>query len=835
MSEYIGSITLASISDGADGSTYSISSSEGKILKFYNIPSGNISFSPETIGFWVEERLSNEPTRLIPGINYDTDIEILGSSKFKHLWSFLKSLKVTQGSGKIELLDLIRQIDTTTNTVYFNIFKLIDENLDIDFSAGENLKRDFAELTSLISSENIYFVFKVFSIGSPDKDLPEDKKLIIQLPISCEFGTTVDMASFALTSSAIQAAVGNSRMKFDVDGLHILNGGFDISNDNVIDTDENGNIIYEKLLSYDNDAKSLYIKGNGTFTGIIEATAGKFTGDITALNLKTDKGTIGGWNITENGLTSSTNDGIKPAIQLLSNGEIIAQNIELGQNATLSGKLTIGKNVFIQSGNESGNNIILQAGKTELYENGKMVLGDKDNQIILDAANSSIYCDNDTWKITPTWAEFKNVSVSGKIVSTIFEANKVQAVGGSMIFKPSFQVVDQEERNGVTELILDATEEDFSIDITNPGVISKDYYIGALQNGILLDYSQITSVDKNNKKITLNKKVSGTVDAVLILGQNNSCVIGIDSGNSDIGILAKRRGITVSNVNFDTLSSTVQAYLGDLEGFDGGSAKGTGLYAENVYLKGSLVSNAEERKKAGINTLNEAIFSKDIFSSDTKDNSNIIFWAGADSLDNNDIQNAPFQVSENGTLYAQKGIFKGSIITEADIYGSKIYAAKLYGWKGDSIVDKANAALSIYDASYGINFYKTEDDKEINILSIGSNGFSVGEDNNKKTFTSIVFNNSIPSVSFTAKEFITENGTTLQGSSLVLDQSKINLQNNSILLTTSSANNGLFIEKGTTTIQSSQLIINNKMYLGNQKKLEYRELDSGYYNLYITE
>lgn len=203
MSEYIGSITLASISDGADGSTYSISSSEGKILKFYNLSSGNISFSPETIGFWVEERLSDEPTRLVPGIHYDTDIEILGNSKFKHLWSFLKLLKVTQGSEKIELLDLIRQINTVTNTVYFNIFKLIDENLDIDFSEDKDLESDFAELTSLISSENIYFVFKAFSIGSPDKDSPEDKRLIIKSPISCEFGTTIDMASFALTSSAI--------------------------------------------------------------------------------------------------------------------------------------------------------------------------------------------------------------------------------------------------------------------------------------------------------------------------------------------------------------------------------------------------------------------------------------------------------------------------------------------------------------------------------------------------------------------------------------------------------------------------------------------------------
>ena len=37
-----------------------------------------------------------------------------------------------------------------------------------------------------------------------------------------------------------------------------------------------------------------------------------------------------------------------------------------------------------------------------------------------------------------TWAEFKNVNVSGKIVSTVFEVNKVQAVGGSMILKPAF-------------------------------------------------------------------------------------------------------------------------------------------------------------------------------------------------------------------------------------------------------------------------------------------------------------------------------------------------------------------------------------------------------------
>jgi hypothetical protein len=79
--------------------------------------------------------------------------------------------------------------------------------------------------------------------------------------------------------------------------------------------------------------------------------------------------------------------------------------------------------------------------------------------------------------------------------------------------------------------------------------------------------------------------------------------------------------------------------LGDLTGIN--ENYGTGLFAENVFLKGSLITKVGEGSYAGINTLNGAqatVFEqKGIGSKEGYDKSKIVIWAGAKNNKDEDI------------------------------------------------------------------------------------------------------------------------------------------------------------------------------------------------------
>ena len=67
---------------------------------------------------------------------------------------------------------------------------------------------------------------------------------------------------------------------------------------------------------------------------------------------------------------------------------------------------------------------------------------------------------------------------------------------------------------------------------------------------------------------------------------------------------------------------------------------GYGLFANNVYLKGALITELSDGY-AGINTNSKASFNKtNIYPELKEDTSEIVIWAGANSLDN--ISEAPF-------------------------------------------------------------------------------------------------------------------------------------------------------------------------------------------------
>ena len=104
-----------------------------------------------------------------------------------------------------------------------------------------------------------------------------------------------------------------------------------------------------------------------------------------------------------------------------------------------------------------------------------------------------------------------------------------------------------------------------------------------------------------------------------------------------------------------------------------------------------------------------------------KDTSKIVFWAGADKIDSESIARAYFQVTEAGSLYAQRAKLEDTLLVGGIIKAAEIHTAKLDGNEG---------ALSIYDGSKGIQFKKGGDENpEQVIFSINTSGLVAGDKN----------------------------------------------------------------------------------------------------------
>lgn len=507
--------------------------------------------------------------------------------------------------------------------------------------------------------------------------------------------------------------------------------------------------VNDQLFGY-NETGGLFIKGNSEFTGTVYATAGSFTGEVNAQTLTGNKGYIGGWILKENGLYSNDNlafnsnityyeyndgtyqpvnydepnllktyyvlvdntyiplniadvvDTTNTSIQLMSNdngvGNIKATYIELGEGATIKKSICLNESnpkVYIYNPNDSeAGGKFLEAGNVTLTQDGILNLGN----IILDGVNSRIY--GTRFSITPDVASFENVTVSGKIATTVFETNHTQAVGGSMFFKPSYKITSVSG----TQITLD----------TNYPNESGNYIYLVRKDGTLeTKYYQINNV--NNNIVTLDTAPSQdvTYNTLIDLGTNDSVIIGVNSNDSGVkGLLP--RGITISKFNINNNEeqfSKPKVFIGDLSHAEiDPNITGFGLYSENVFLTGSLITQVQNSYYAGVNTLDGVINNK--FSNDP---SEIIFWAGSEDTTPANIKEAPFQVTRQGSIYATRGRFTGEI-TSSDIYTSRIHGTN----------NSSEYGLAFYDIVDGIVFKEggQTDDTAVKVFTIGQNGFS---------------------------------------------------------------------------------------------------------------
>lgn len=698
----------------------------------------------------------------------------------------------------------------------------------------------FETLLQIISEDNIAEFEILVSIQNKDISL---NKII---PI--EFGLTDSMAKFILSAEAISMLINNTKLVFTEEGLNVYNGGFVIYGKDI--DAETQQEIEVPIFYYDPGENQLHVKGSGEFTGTIHATEGSFTGDVSANTLISNKGYIGSFIIRNDGLYSTEGavldenneyDVTGSKLKLLGGdgaGLIEADNINLGTGAHINHYIKIGNNCFIHNPDEYAGNFIevLHDGvdAISLNENGVMKIG----QLTLDGKDSIIY--GNSFSITPDVANFSNVTVSGKISTAVFEKGHVQSVGGILMFKPAYNI---ESYSGKT-IVLDSKY---------TGSIGNYVYLvnedGNLLNGLM----KVDTISSDYKTITLTTDaVSETKLVSLIdIGVENDLVIGVNSTDVRTSFL-QPRGITISEFKLNSgKTQTIEeqtnpkVFLGDLDksgiDFSGISAaykqtRGFGLFAENVYLTGALTTRIDtvggNSSFAGMNTLDGVHANK--FKDDEghlTDTSAIVFWAGANSVDEKAIQDAYFQVTEQGSIYAARAKFTDSIITDAGIYGSSLHGADIYTARIHGNGDKDGEGLSFYDTSKGIKFFRGEygdtSPAPSEVFSLGTDGLKKGDD----YFISITNNG----VDFSGKNYYTDRTQSsyihLKNNSIIgarLNENKQEVEVSKILFDNTGIN--LISQERKVVLNAPNVQIGNTIYFGNQ--MMYEQLGTGY-NLYV--
>lgn len=784
--------------NGESSSQYHLEGNQTEVLKFIN-KNGSTSFSPENLQFMIYREVTDPNSS--PPYEYITDL-----SPYK----FALNVIDIESGNSYEIDRALILFDEEQHS--FNI-DLHDLNVEV------------VALNILMNKECI--------LKATYDLLVEGNNYHLENYINVRYGMKKDMAQLSVNASDIVAAIQNTKLAFSADGLTIQNGGFKI-------IDNSGN---ELLKSTSGD---LIITGTinanaGYFRGKLEGASGSFSGEVVA-----ESGKIGGFIIAENKLYSeagfSDDDGQDTPNVVLegTTGNVFIQNLSLGTGAIVEDYIKFGSNnsAYIYNPNLHDNEFI-KAEQITLRTDGTFKIG----QIECWGGDGT---DNDPGYIgTKKWTIFGNGTATFEdiyadnvhLMDTILEASSVQAVGSLMLFKDSWSI------NNIAGSIITVSG------LTNLE-LGDWIYSG---DSVYKVESVILTEDEQNTVLQLNK-VYEESDGLIItkFGQTRESnnpgfilsALGEKTRLNDPREFAAGNAFTISDFEEQqngALKYNKRLVLGQLEGATSDrNITGIGLYADNVFLNGSLTTKVGTESFAGVNTIGEATANK----FGTNDQSRIVFWAGSASSSNSDIQEAPFQVSEKGSIYAGKGIFKDSIISDSVIQGADIYAARIHGG-----TTTESAELAIYDTSKGIVFKEGYNSTEKEIFSIRANGFQVEDnhfikiENNKVLFygSGVILNNSDTSylelgnnnseAFFSFKEIQEDKNMGTEKSYQSFTKNGITLG----FLLDNQRTEAINVQQNTLSLDSKSIWLNENIYFGsNTTYMQYKKVDGGY-DLFINE
>ena len=567
--------------------------------------------------------------------------------------------------------------------------------------------------------------------------------------VDVRYNISADMATLDLQAAGIVAAIQDSKMTFNANGLTIENGALQIvktengTTTPLLYADELGNLIMRGIIYAEGGKFSGELEAaTGTFSGTLTAATGNFSGEINA-----NSGTIGGFIISENQLVSQAQDenGSYNIVLNGSDGTLEANNIIIGTGAQIKDYIKIGDItesngpnylVKLKRANTSSDSFLTVTKQQEeilaLKADGQIIVGNNENSIIINGGEGYIQSQNYEngmgWRIANDRSIFNDVTVRGSIRASVLEYGETQAIGGALLVRPSTRIIK-------TEVIdishLAENQQDFYtklyVEETN-GFNIGDYcrIDSQTENIIGFDYYEIIEIDHSNKTIIVNGNARSSAGKALVsfgsVSEERQDNVGISINGSVDDSFGPPQSISVFDFDPNRQGSKIvpKIVLGKLpdDGDIYGYAAGTyGLYAENVLLKGSLVTQAKTNEQgftySGISTLYSGSNSpnSDKYAQWFGENNTgeILLWAGAKGTNKEEIEDSKFFVDRNGNLFAGSGYFKGTIITDATITASAIETATIRG-SGDT------PALTIEDASKGIHFTATNELGESTIV-----------------------------------------------------------------------------------------------------------------------
>lgn len=485
--------------------------------------------------------------------------------------------------------------------------------------------------------------------------------------------------------------------------------------------------IFSGTLEGANGSFSGELKGaTGIFSGELQGATGVFTGNITA-----QSGTIGGFEISNDKLSSIKKGNNEKSYIILdgTNGKITAENIELGNGAEVKDQISFkgadGTVAYLQNPTLY-DGVVLSAKDIKLRTSGVLEFGDI--KIFGDKTNPTIK--SSLWTIDKDKAVFNNViAQGGTIENVVFKNSTVQGAGGIMFFKPSYSGTSISSTDTETVFIVEETGlkiGDHVIVNGQEGDVTTIEQTRVTISGVKFEKDKTVSIIKLYNNSLVDGKINLTDN--LLIGVNSLRAEQLQNGtvgkNEDCHLFRGGLTVTLPTVVTKTINSgetqTIVEYpnkpnlfIGDLYPITG--KPGYGLYGDNVYLNGTLTTKVKSDNSptyAGVNTIDGYNVDENLFKD--KDNSQkIVFWAGAIGEDKLSVQQAPFQVTDKGNLYAKAGTFTDSVFSNSKIEGSKIYGADIYtasihGWAGTS-EDGDSSALNIYNTSKGIIFKEEKD------------------------------------------------------------------------------------------------------------------------------
>lgn len=610
---------------GADAELFKIDCGFNEILRFVSTEKvldkevTKVSVNPKILPVQVQKQFGNSVENVSP----------LDSDKLEVLIYDLESDVNYEITGYTNLV-------STKNTIEIRINDLL-----LDAKGDDNIKA-----AEILREKNCYLKL-IYQHEEKNEANEVTKSYELTEYIGIRYASNFDMATLSLKADGLVAAMRDSKMVFNEQGLTVENGSFKIVRKG------------EEVLRADGD-------GNLALTGTIYAKKGEIGGFIIGEDsLKAVQ------QIEDKSITTIELNGASGCIFIGESNDNNDNQIVIdgpaGEIYSKTGKDGITRNWSI-SGNEAIFNNIVARGSIEaaVFEYGEVqAIGG-----ILIARPSS--------KIT----EISEIEESGKIYYLV-------TVENSAGFLTQDICIIGNHNSSTTDVYDDIGSRLFKIiETTDDNKLKLEDLLN----------STLSEKDISLPIISIGHK--GSI-GIGINGSNNNSFI-----EANAITVFEANDIDLDEYNSKNLINThiVLGQLGSQKSIYGQAAGSYGLYADNVVLHGALTTKFEEGNVVAYAGVNTNLTGTDIPQSDSakfvNKSSAILIWAGAKSDDKAGVENSNFYVDRNGNIYAKSGYFEGSVIANATVEASNIKTARITGM---GPVD--SPGLIIEDVNQGIVFY----------------------------------------------------------------------------------------------------------------------------------